>query len=165
MVRVNYENLFYFIFVLNGNYFSYSLIHATRKTFSNVKYSLMSVWTPQNLSETEIFDNKVHCVFKLSVLIRQNYSFYFKLWNSHTLFTNQKDADYFMGVLDAIFMFSYAIVIFCSVVFVENRRRFLQLLHRAFTSVVFWAIELIQGLFCLSVCGVPRSSYVLLFLF
>uniref|UniRef100_A0A8C6Y8X1 Sugar phosphate exchanger 3 n=1 Tax=Naja naja TaxID=35670 RepID=A0A8C6Y8X1_NAJNA len=64
-------------------FFSYSLLHASRKTFSNVKVSISSQWTPL-------------------------------LWNSSHLFPNAEEATLFLGTLDTIFLFSYAVGLFVS---------------------------------------------------
>lgn len=76
-------------------FFSYCMIHAIRKTFSNVKYSLVSTWTPQNSTDPHInFDDKT--------------------WNEHHLFQTNKEAEHFLGILDALFMFSYATGLYIS---------------------------------------------------
>ncbi|CDW54192.1 sugar phosphate exchanger 3 [Trichuris trichiura] len=77
-----------FVFVLT--FFSYALLHASRKTFSNVKSTMISTWTPENLNQSDIFDNET--------------------WNGHTMFHSHFAAEAFLGVLDAVFMSCYAIV-------------------------------------------------------
>uniref|UniRef100_A0A915HI50 Sugar phosphate exchanger 3 n=1 Tax=Romanomermis culicivorax TaxID=13658 RepID=A0A915HI50_ROMCU len=72
---------------------SYCLMHAIRKTFSNVKYSLVSTWTSQNLSDF-VYRNET--------------------WNNHHLFESDKEAEHFLGLLDALFMFSYATGLYVS---------------------------------------------------
>ncbi|XP_077195945.1 sugar phosphate exchanger 3 [Paroedura picta] len=77
-------------------FFSYSLLHASRKTFSNVKVSISSQWTPSNLNDT---------AFELQP---------YELWNSSHLFPNAGEATLFLGTLDTIFLFSYAVGLFVS---------------------------------------------------
>ncbi|XP_074863425.1 sugar phosphate exchanger 3 [Carettochelys insculpta] len=77
-------------------FFSYSLLHASRKTFSNVKVSISSQWTPSCLNAS---DGELHP---------------YELWNSSHLFPNAEDATLFLGTLDTIFLFSYAVGLFIS---------------------------------------------------
>ncbi|XP_015264795.1 PREDICTED: sugar phosphate exchanger 3 [Gekko japonicus] len=77
-------------------FFSYSLLHASRKTFSNVKVSISSQWTPSDLNDTAL---------KLQP---------YELWNSSHLFPNTGEATLFLGTLDTIFLFSYAVGLFVS---------------------------------------------------
>ncbi|XP_048356995.1 sugar phosphate exchanger 3 [Sphaerodactylus townsendi] len=77
-------------------FFSYSLLHASRKTFSNVKVSISSQWTPSCLNDT--------------ALQLQPYD----LWNSSHLFPDTGEATLFLGTLDTIFLFSYAVGLFVS---------------------------------------------------
>ncbi|KAG8202020.1 hypothetical protein JTE90_010391 [Oedothorax gibbosus] len=81
----------FFAFALT--FFSYALFHATRKTFSNVKVTISETWTPQNLSLPDVFD---------------------KNWNGHQLFDDPKDTTVFLGLLDTVFMTSYAVGLFIS---------------------------------------------------
>uniref|UniRef100_A0A8C5ICU8 Sugar phosphate exchanger 3 n=1 Tax=Junco hyemalis TaxID=40217 RepID=A0A8C5ICU8_JUNHY len=73
-------------------FFSYSLLHASRKTFSNVKVSISSQWTPSPRNSTA--PELQPC----------------ELWNSSHLFQNSEEATLFLGTLDTIFLFSYAVV-------------------------------------------------------
>ncbi|XP_044296977.1 sugar phosphate exchanger 3 isoform X2 [Varanus komodoensis] len=77
-------------------FFSYSLLHASRKTFSNVKVSISSQWTPSCLNNT---------TFNLQP---------YELWNSSHLFPDAEGATLFLGTLDTIFLFSYAVGLFVS---------------------------------------------------
>ncbi|XP_072856063.2 sugar phosphate exchanger 3 isoform X1 [Pogona vitticeps] len=77
-------------------FFSYSLLHASRKTFSNVKVSISQQWTPSSFNDT--------------ALSFQPY----ELWNSSNLFPNAEEATLFLGTLDTIFLFSYAVGLFIS---------------------------------------------------
>ncbi|XP_077981346.1 sugar phosphate exchanger 3-like [Glandiceps talaboti] len=77
-------------------FFSYSLFHANRKTFSNVKTSLQSEWTPS---------------FHNSTILPPHPD---KIWNNHCLFETDRDAETFLGILDSIFLFSYAVGLFIS---------------------------------------------------
>ncbi|MBN3290426.1 SPX3 protein, partial [Polypterus senegalus] len=83
-----------FVFLLT--FFSYALLHASRKTFSNVKVSISAQWTPSY----------------------QNVSMYFlvpeEVWSKNQLFSDLKEATVFLGVLDTIFLFSYAVGLYIS---------------------------------------------------
>ncbi|GFY42419.1 sugar phosphate exchanger 3 [Trichonephila inaurata madagascariensis] len=74
-------------------FFSYALFHATRKTFSNVKVTVSATWTPMNTSLPSVFDDN---------------------WNGHNLFKSPSDTSVFLGVLDTVFMVSYASGLFIS---------------------------------------------------
>ncbi|XP_054971427.1 sugar phosphate exchanger 3 isoform X4 [Pan paniscus] len=71
-------------------FFSYSLLHASRKTFSNVKVSISEQWTPS--------------AFNTSVELPV------EIWSSNHLFPSAEKATLFLGTLDTIFLFSYAVV-------------------------------------------------------
>ncbi|KRZ93113.1 Sugar phosphate exchanger 3 [Trichinella sp. T8] len=71
-------------------FLSYTLLHASRKTFSNVKSTMVAVWTAQNKSLPIVFDGEE--------------------WSGHEIFETSYAAEKFLGVLDAIFMFCYATV-------------------------------------------------------
>ncbi|VTJ58808.1 Hypothetical predicted protein [Marmota monax] len=75
-------------------FFSYSLLHASRKTFSNVKVSISKQWTP----------NAFNTTLELPV----------EIWSSNHLFPNTEEATLFLGTLDTIFLFSYAVGLFIS---------------------------------------------------
>ncbi|KAJ7329101.1 hypothetical protein JRQ81_015275 [Phrynocephalus forsythii] len=77
-------------------FFSYSLLHASRKTFSNVKVSISRQWTPSSFNDT--------------ALSFQPYD----LWNSSHVFPSIDEATFFLGTLDTIFLFSYAVGLFIS---------------------------------------------------
>ncbi|KAI0225787.1 Sugar phosphate exchanger 3 [Lamellibrachia satsuma] len=82
------------VFVLT--FMGYAFFHATRKTFSNVKVILKAEWTPSfhndSFNETKPDDT----------------------WNSHHLFESTKVAEDFLGVLDTVFMFAYAVGLYIS---------------------------------------------------
>ncbi|KAM8933232.1 sugar phosphate exchanger 3 isoform 4-T4 [Lycaon pictus] len=71
-------------------FFSYSLLHASRKTFSNVKVSISKQWTPSAFNKS----------INLPV----------EIWSSNHLFPSAEEATLFLGTLDTIFLFSYAVV-------------------------------------------------------
>uniref|UniRef100_A0A2K5QQ29 Solute carrier family 37 member 3 n=1 Tax=Cebus imitator TaxID=2715852 RepID=A0A2K5QQ29_CEBIM len=71
-------------------FFSYSLLHASRKTFSNVKVSISEQWTPS--------------AFNTSVELPV------EIWSRNHLFPSSEKATLFLGTLDTIFLFSYAVV-------------------------------------------------------
>ncbi|XP_019649644.1 sugar phosphate exchanger 3 isoform X2 [Ailuropoda melanoleuca] len=75
-------------------FFSYSLLHASRKTFSNVKVSISKQWTPSAFNKS----------IRLPV----------EIWNSNHLFPSAEEATLFLGTLDTIFLFSYAVGLFIS---------------------------------------------------
>uniref|UniRef100_A0A8C9LZE8 Solute carrier family 37 member 3 n=1 Tax=Piliocolobus tephrosceles TaxID=591936 RepID=A0A8C9LZE8_9PRIM len=75
-------------------FFSYSLLHASRKTFSNVKVSISEQWTPS--------------AFNTSVELPV------EIWSSNHLFPSTEKATLFLGTLDTIFLFSYAVGLFIS---------------------------------------------------
>ncbi|XP_052781449.1 sugar phosphate exchanger 3-like [Mya arenaria] len=81
------------IFILT--FTSYSFFHATRKTFSNVKSTISSEWssTPGNRT----LCNKPE-----------------KLWTAHHMFDSSKDVETYLGILDAVFMSSYAVGLYIS---------------------------------------------------
>ncbi|XP_076860965.1 sugar phosphate exchanger 3 isoform X2 [Brachyhypopomus gauderio] len=77
-------------------FFSYVLLHASRKTFSNVKVSISAQWTPsvQNGSLPDFAPGE--------------------LWEENRLFANAEEATLFLGALDTIFLFSYAVGLYIS---------------------------------------------------
>ncbi|KAK2498777.1 hypothetical protein MC885_008052 [Smutsia gigantea] len=75
-------------------FFSYSLLHASRKTFSNVKVSISNQWTPSDFNKS----------VELPV----------EIWSSNHLFPSAEEATLFLGTLDTIFLFSYAVGLFIS---------------------------------------------------
>uniref|UniRef100_A0A667IEI2 Sugar phosphate exchanger 3 n=1 Tax=Lynx canadensis TaxID=61383 RepID=A0A667IEI2_LYNCA len=75
-------------------FFSYSLLHASRKTFSNVKVSISKQWTPSAFNKS----------IRLPV----------EIWTSNHLFPSAEEATLFLGTLDTIFLFSYAVGLFIS---------------------------------------------------
>ncbi|XP_054582251.1 sugar phosphate exchanger 3 isoform X3 [Eptesicus fuscus] len=74
-------------------FFSYSLLHASRKTFSNVKVSISKQWTPSAVNRS------IEPV---------------EIWSSNHLFPSAEEATLFLGTLDTIFLFSYAVGLFIS---------------------------------------------------
>uniref|UniRef100_A0A4W6FKG9 Sugar phosphate exchanger 3 n=2 Tax=Lates calcarifer TaxID=8187 RepID=A0A4W6FKG9_LATCA len=77
-------------------FFSYVLLHASRKTFSNVKVSISAQWTPsiQNDSAPAFSPGET--------------------WQDNRLFEDEKQATLFLGALDSIFLFSYAVGLYLS---------------------------------------------------
>ncbi|TDG96784.1 hypothetical protein EPR50_G00232340 [Perca flavescens] len=77
-------------------FFSYVLLHASRKTFSNVKVSISAQWTPafQNGSAPSFSPGET--------------------WEENRLFEDEKQATLFLGALDSIFLFSYAVGLYLS---------------------------------------------------
>uniref|UniRef100_W5NKF5 Sugar phosphate exchanger 3 n=1 Tax=Lepisosteus oculatus TaxID=7918 RepID=W5NKF5_LEPOC len=75
---------------------SYVLLHASRKTFSNVKVSILAQWTPapQNRSGPALSPGQT--------------------WNENQLFADETEATLFLGALDTVFLFSYAVVVLTS---------------------------------------------------
>uniref|UniRef100_A0A1A8DUT3 Sugar phosphate exchanger 3 n=1 Tax=Nothobranchius kadleci TaxID=1051664 RepID=A0A1A8DUT3_NOTKA len=77
-------------------FFSYVLLHASRKTFSNVKVSISAQWTPS-------IQNDSIPAFSPS-----------QTWEANRLFADEKQATLFLGALDSIFLFSYAVGLYLS---------------------------------------------------
>ncbi|XP_077399681.1 sugar phosphate exchanger 3 [Vanacampus margaritifer] len=77
-------------------FFSYVFLHASRKTFSNVKVSISAQWTPspQNGSAPAFSPGET--------------------WEKNRLFDNEEQATLFLGALDSIFLFSYAVGLYLS---------------------------------------------------
>ncbi|XP_026859703.1 sugar phosphate exchanger 3 isoform X2 [Electrophorus electricus] len=77
-------------------FFSYVLLHASRKTFSNVKVSISAQWTPsvQNGSLPAFSPRE--------------------LWEENRMFADTGEATLFLGALDTIFLFSYAVGLYIS---------------------------------------------------
>ncbi|XP_054480467.1 sugar phosphate exchanger 3 [Anoplopoma fimbria] len=77
-------------------FFSYVLLHASRKTFSNVKVSISAQWTPsvRNGSAPAFSPGET--------------------WEDNHLFEDEKQATLFLGALDSIFLFSYAVGLYLS---------------------------------------------------
>uniref|UniRef100_A0A672GTR0 Sugar phosphate exchanger 3 n=1 Tax=Salarias fasciatus TaxID=181472 RepID=A0A672GTR0_SALFA len=70
-------------------FFSYVLLHASRKTFSNVKVSISAQWTPSLQNESAVYE-------------------------MYTTIFFPKQATLFLGALDSIFLFSYAVGLYLS---------------------------------------------------
>lgn len=77
-------------------FFSYVLLHASRKTFSNVKVSISAQWTPSILNDSSP-------AFSPG-----------ETWQENRLFEDEKQATLFLGILDSIFLFSYAVGLYLS---------------------------------------------------
>ncbi|XP_074554866.1 sugar phosphate exchanger 3 [Halichoeres trimaculatus] len=77
-------------------FFSYVLLHASRKTFSNVKVSISAQWTPspKNGSAVPYTPGET--------------------WEDNHLFKDEKQATLFLGALDSLFLFSYAVGLYLS---------------------------------------------------
>uniref|UniRef100_A0A667ZXT5 Sugar phosphate exchanger 3 n=1 Tax=Myripristis murdjan TaxID=586833 RepID=A0A667ZXT5_9TELE len=77
-------------------FLSYVLLHASRKTFSNVKVSISAQWTPsvQNESAPAFSPGQT--------------------WEDNRLFADEEEATLFLGALDTIFLFSYAVGLYVS---------------------------------------------------
>lgn len=79
-------------------FFSYVLLHSSRKTFSNVKVSISAQWTPsafqQNGSTSTLSPGET--------------------WEENQLFADVEEATLFLGALDSIFLFSYAVGLYIS---------------------------------------------------
>uniref|UniRef100_A0A667ZIB9 Sugar phosphate exchanger 3 n=1 Tax=Myripristis murdjan TaxID=586833 RepID=A0A667ZIB9_9TELE len=83
-------------FLDNDVAFHYVLLHASRKTFSNVKVSISAQWTPsvQNESAPAFSPGQT--------------------WEDNRLFADEEEATLFLGALDTIFLFSYAVGLYVS---------------------------------------------------
>ncbi|TRY67973.1 hypothetical protein DNTS_006122 [Danionella cerebrum] len=76
----------------------YVLLHASRKTFSNIKVSISAQWTPSAQQQNGT-------AFALSPV---------EIWENNTLFADEGGATLFLGALDSIFLFSYAVGLYIS---------------------------------------------------
>uniref|UniRef100_A0A3P9JYB8 Major facilitator superfamily (MFS) profile domain-containing protein n=1 Tax=Oryzias latipes TaxID=8090 RepID=A0A3P9JYB8_ORYLA len=76
-------------------FFSYVLLHSSRKTFSNVKVSISAQWTPSISNDSAQFSPA-------------------ETWENNRLFADEKQATLFLGALDSIFLFSYAAGLYLS---------------------------------------------------
>jgi MFS transporter, OPA family, solute carrier family 37 (glycerol-3-phosphate transporter), member 3 len=75
---------------------SYGLIHTIRKNYSNIKTTLSSEWRKScDSSNTTCIELKPDSIWNRDI----------------SLFENQKDATLFLGIVDSIYLFVYAIVI------------------------------------------------------
>lgn len=90
----NYTHHHVAVFLLT--FLSYAFFHATRKTFSNVKSTISDEWSPSFHNDTVNYTKPDH------------------IWNSRHLFNSRKDAEPYLGVLDAVFMISYAVGLYIS---------------------------------------------------
>lgn len=72
------------------------LLHSSRKTFSNVKVSISAQWTPS-------LQNSTAATFSPS-----------ETWEDNHLFSDEEQATLFLGALDSIFLFSYAVGLYLS---------------------------------------------------
>ncbi|XP_056311154.1 sugar phosphate exchanger 3 [Danio aesculapii] len=77
-------------------FFSYVLLHASRKTFSNVKVSISAQWTPSALQQNATALSPA------------------ETWEENALFADMGEATLFLGALDSIFLFSYAVGLYIS---------------------------------------------------
>ncbi|XP_056131603.1 sugar phosphate exchanger 3 [Lampris incognitus] len=77
-------------------FFSYVLLHSSRKTFSNVKVSISAQWTPSVRNDSAP-------AFSPGAT-----------WEDNHLFANEEEATLFLGALDTIFLFSYAVGLYVS---------------------------------------------------
>lgn len=92
--------------VFTLTFVSYMLVHASRKSFSNVKSLLEKEWTafgdcPHGGGPG--YNLSLYC----SIEPRRT-------WRQNSLFQSSKESELFMGTLDTIFMFFYAIGLFIS---------------------------------------------------
>uniref|UniRef100_A0A8C9BTR5 Sugar phosphate exchanger 3 n=1 Tax=Phocoena sinus TaxID=42100 RepID=A0A8C9BTR5_PHOSS len=93
-------------------FFSYSLLHASRKTLSNVKVSISKQWTPSAFNKST----------ELPV----------EIWSSNLLFPSAEEAILFLGTLDTVFL-SYAVGLSISSI-VGDQLNF-------WTRSCFWSLE------------------------
>ncbi|CAF0825875.1 unnamed protein product [Brachionus calyciflorus] len=77
---------------------SYTLFHASRKTFSNLKATITEEWMPS-------CDITNHTCEKLKPD---------HIWNDHEFFHDESDSKIFLGILDATFLAAYSIGLFIS---------------------------------------------------
>ncbi|XP_061107768.1 sugar phosphate exchanger 3 [Conger conger] len=77
-------------------FFSYVLLHSSRKTFSNVKVSISAQWTPSVKNDSSPDFSPA------------------ETWDENKLFADTEEATLFLGALDTIFLFSYAVGLYVS---------------------------------------------------
>uniref|UniRef100_A0A8C0S3F0 Uncharacterized protein n=3 Tax=Canis lupus TaxID=9612 RepID=A0A8C0S3F0_CANLF len=99
-------------------FFRYSLLHTSRKTFSNVKVSISKQWTPSAFNKS------------ISLPV--------EIWSSNHLFPRAEEATLFLGTLDTIFLFSYAVGLFISGI-VGDRLMMGSIF--CWTRSCFWSLE------------------------
>ncbi|XP_061405752.1 sugar phosphate exchanger 3-like [Lethenteron reissneri] len=89
LTRHGYTQHHLCIFLLTFS--SYALFNATRKTLSCVKVSFLSEWTRMPINDsTETLSPP-------------------EIWSAHSLFPDEEKASLFLGALDTIFLFTYAL--------------------------------------------------------
>ncbi len=87
------------------------MLHAARKVFSNVKTTLAKEWSPlANETLNPIKPDDVYRIDFNRLNELEKKTNFIQIWNQHRLFNSPDDAKVFLGVLDAVFMFSYAVV-------------------------------------------------------
>ena len=85
-------------------FFGYAFFHACRKAFSNVKDPLQKELTPSaKVICPWPHSNSSDCVLKP-----------YDTWNSRHVFKSTNEANIFLGTLDTIFLFSYAVGLYIS---------------------------------------------------
>ncbi|XP_048739694.2 sugar phosphate exchanger 3-like isoform X2 [Ostrea edulis] len=94
MTKYTYTHHHVAVFLLT--FLSYAFFHATRKTFSNVKSTISDEWTPSYHNDTV------------------NYTKPDRIWNHRHMFDTRGDAEPYLGILDAVFMISYAVGLYIS---------------------------------------------------
>ena len=113
--RVLQQYTRYHLGVFMLTFCSYAFLHATRKTFSNVKTTIAAEWTPSPLngsaSECRTPYYGSYSANASSAECRTPYD----VWDKRHLFINPRGgAEEFMGTLDACFMFAYGVGLFVS---------------------------------------------------
>ncbi|GAA32582.2 MFS transporter OPA family solute carrier family 37 (glycerol-3-phosphate transporter) member 3 [Clonorchis sinensis] len=82
------------VFILT--YLAYALLHANRKAFGNLKPAITQVWTvPSRNGSAHLLNSS-------------------ETWSRSPLFDSQENAAMFLGILDSLFMASYAIGLYVS---------------------------------------------------
>lgn len=115
-------------------FFGYAFFHATRKAFSNIKDPLQKELTasPQ-VSCPRPFSN------------RSCYLQPFDSWNKRHIFDSTVDANVFLGTLDTIFLFSYAIGLYLSGMIGDRvNLRFVLTFGMCMSSVVFFCFGFVS---------------------
>ena len=118
-------------------FFGYAFFHACRKAFSNIKDPLQKELTASpKISCPEPFSNR-------SCFLQP-----YDRWNKRHLFDSMDDADVFLGTLDTIFLFSYAIGLYLSGMIGDRvNLRLVLSFGMCMSSIVFFCFGFVSEIF------------------
>ncbi|CAL8091564.1 unnamed protein product [Calicophoron daubneyi] len=95
--------------VFSFTFAGYALLHANRKAFGNLKQAIANAWVPPVLNQSS----------NLSSVLKDNAT----SWERSAFFDTEEAAAVFLGVLDSIFMVSYAFGLYVSGCLGDNVQR------------------------------------------